>query len=111
LTSTTIDEQQLLQQNQNVFVENAQRSQNEQILYNAWYQSGNARRNLEAQVNSLQSQILTLKVQLNNLSSIKEDKPVAFTQETEEDELASETEWIRVKQNQKRESHHPPAGC
>jgi hypothetical protein len=61
-------------------------------LYSAWYQSEDARKNLETQVNSLQSQILTLKLQLNNLSSNKEDNPVAFTQETEEEEQASEME-------------------
>jgi hypothetical protein len=68
LTPTTIDEQQLLQQNQNLFVENAQRSHNEHILYNSWYQSGNAWKNFEVQVNSLRSQILIVKVQLYNLS-------------------------------------------
>jgi hypothetical protein len=60
LTPTAIGEQQLLQQNRNLFVENAQRSHNEQVLYNAWYQSEDARKNPEAQVNWLQSQILTL---------------------------------------------------
>jgi hypothetical protein len=60
LTPTAIDEQQLLQLNQNHFLQNAQRSQNEQVLYNAWYQSEDARKNPKAQVNWLQSQILTL---------------------------------------------------
>jgi UDP-glucose 6-dehydrogenase len=74
-------------------------------LYNAWYQSENARKNLETQVNSLQSQILALKVKLNNLGSNREDKHFAFTQETEEEKLDSETEWICVKQNQKKRKY------
>jgi hypothetical protein len=86
-----------LQQNQNLFVEKAQRSQNEQVLYNAWYRSEKARKNLEAEINSLQSQMLALKVQLNNLSSNMEDNTVTFTQETDEEELAHETELKRRK--------------
>jgi hypothetical protein len=44
----------------------------------------------------LQSQITALKVQLNNLGSNKQDDPIAFTQETDEEELARETEWILI---------------
>lgn len=99
LTSTTLVEQQLM--HQNLFAENAQRSQNEQALYNAWLQSENARKNLEVTVNSLESEILALKIQINKPNSNTKDNTVITTYETDE-ELARETEWVRVKQGEKK---------
>jgi hypothetical protein len=61
LTPTTVDAQQLLQQNQKLFVENAQRSQIEQVLYNAWLSVKNARKDLEAEVNRCKARSLPLK--------------------------------------------------
>lgn len=99
---TTVEQQ--MHQNQNLFAEKGLRTQNEQAFYNAWFQSENARKSLETTVNLLQSEIFAMKIQINNMNinPSSKDNAVANVYETDEEELARETEWLRVKQREKK---------
>lgn len=102
----------LLQQNNVLFQENYQRSQNEQVLFNSWKLSETEKVKAKAKADQLDLQLKELKVMYDELTlkykelekkyipSTTEKKTVEY--HTDEDELAYETEWIRVKQNRKK---------
>ena len=72
------------------------RSSEEQILYLAWKESEAKNTALLAQLNQLQERLVALEAKL----------PVQPTYETDEEELARETDWILKKQKNKNSS--PP---
>jgi hypothetical protein len=121
---STIDEYALIQQNNVLFQENCQHNQNEQKLYMEWQYAVNGWQNaenawkianseigqLKSVVNNLQKHIDELKANMMKMgvtepngpaipipSSIKEPE-----YQTDEEELAKETEWIRVKHRTKK---------
>lgn len=92
--------------------ENYQRSQNEQILYNCWKSAEHEKNTAKYRVDQLQSQldkIHKMYEELNTKYSGIEKKLSNKTEElgtveynTDEEELARETGWIRAKNRKKR---------
>lgn len=82
----------------NIFKSNYQRSQNEQLLWKAWNEAMLQITRLNTQLQNLQSQIAIIKT--SNLDPIT-TTPCTHTETivyaTDEEELATETEWIRTK--------------
>lgn len=100
----------LRQQNQSLAQVNQNGANNEMNYYNAWIAEKTAREQLQDKVNQLQKQVEDLKKQI---LQEKESKDVRNKERenipnqvieyfTDEEELARETEWIRVKNNKKR---------
>ncbi|XP_053968803.1 uncharacterized protein LOC128870229 [Anastrepha ludens] len=129
IITNTPNEYILSQQNQALFQENYQRSQNEQQLYNQWQYATNGWQianneiiRLNAFTSDLQKQIDELKANLlkgrpgtpfliatrsATPASSRPSTPTHVNGEnieyhTDEDELAKETEWIRVKHKTKK---------
>ncbi|PNF20024.1 hypothetical protein B7P43_G05948 [Cryptotermes secundus] len=102
-SSTTVDLQ-LMQEIKNLFTDNVQRSQNEQAWYNAGIQTESGK-NFETTIKSLQREISALKIQINNPSHDEKDSAIPTAQETDEEELAPEIEWIRAQQIKRKRKH------
>jgi hypothetical protein len=118
---STIDEYALTQQNNVLFQENCQHNQNEQKLYIEWQYAVNGWRNaknawkianskngqLKSLVNNLQKHMDELKANMMKMDATEPNGPaIAIPSsskepeyQTDEEELAKETEWIGVKQN------------
>jgi hypothetical protein len=90
---------QLMQEIKNLFAENAQRSKNEQALYNAWVQSEKDKKNLEKIITTLQNEVATLKLQITDLGRTEHD--IALN-DMDEDDPAPESEWTRVEQGKRK---------
>jgi len=119
-----IDEYVLTQQNNDLFQESYQRNQNEQKLYMEWQNAVNGWRNADNAWKIANSEIGQRKSMVNNLQkNIEELKANAMRMgatelkglavpipssskeseyQTDEEELAKETEWIRVKHRTKK---------
>lgn len=105
----------LIQQNNALFQENSARSQNEQVLFAAWQKSENEKASIINRLNALQTQLenvqkvnadLHVKFAMFEKSSTQNPPTLQKEKElmeyfTDEEELAKETEWVRVK-NKKR---------
>ena len=91
-----VNESHLVNKMQNVFAEDATRSKTEQVLYDAWLQSEKTRGNLETMIEKLQCEVSELKKQVNINTNPEE------IYMTDEEELARETEWVRVEQRRKK---------
>lgn len=97
-------------QNSALFQENINRSQNEQVLYSEWKKVTNEKNQLNLTIASMQKQIKDLEQRLsqtqaqNNENTSKTLNKATSDIEyfTDEEELAKETEWIRVKNYKKR---------
>lgn len=76
-------------------MENCSRTQNEQILYMGWKNAERERNLLINKVEQLQSQINFLQKNLEGME--KRLAQGTFEYFTDEEELAKETQWIRVK--------------
>lgn len=92
----------MAQINNELFQENSTRTQNEQVLFLAWKASQQEKNSLNDKVSQLQEQLVTLQnkyieleKQLMQKMQITEPEEVQYY--TDEEELARETEWIRVK--------------
>lgn len=112
----TPNEAMLIQQNNALFQENSARSQNEQALYSAWKNSEYEKNCLTNKLNAIQQQFeqiqknyldlrnkytgLEKSLANNYIKQMEEPKPDQYF--TDEEELAKETEWIRVKNRKKR---------
>jgi len=106
--SNTPNEVALIQRNNELFQENFSRSQNEQLLYNEWKRTENEKNIIFANMQKLEQQLAIMqrkhieleKKRLNPME--EEEKQIEYY--TDEEELAKETEWIRVKgkKNKKR---------
>jgi len=121
---STIDEYGLTQENNVLFQENCQRNQNEQKLYMEWQYAVSEWRNaenawkianseigqLKSVVNILQKHIDELKAKMTRMGATEPNEPAipipSSSKEpeylTDEEELAKETEWIRVRHRSKR---------
>jgi len=105
---TTANEAVLLHQNNVLFQENYKRSQNEQVLYNEWQKVIAGKKQLSDMIEEMQLQIAELENKFKtsevmgnaNTSSNQEETRVDYF--TDEEQLAEETEWIRVKNKSKK---------
>lgn len=100
----TTNEALLMHQNDYIFQENYQRSQNEQVLYIEWLKATNEKKELNNIIAQMQSNINKLEIQIkyltNQSNTVRTKEKTPPRQEeywTEEEELARETEWIREK--------------
>jgi Associated with zinc fingers len=92
---STPGENLLVQQNQILIQENQAKTMEGRSYYNAWISEKAARENLEKLVAELQQQMNGLQLQLNrNTEPNIQIQESAFEYETDEEELAKETEWI-----------------
>lgn len=100
----TPNEALLMQQNNALFQENYARSQNEQQLYMAWKKTEVEKGNAETRVIQLEQVMEQLKLKMSELENRLTQKTPTQKIEyvTDEEELAKETEWIRVKNRKKR---------
>jgi hypothetical protein len=96
---------QLMQEIKNLFAENAQRSKNEQALYNAWVQSEKDKKNLEQIIITLQTEVAALKQQITTPEHHDQNN---ITHVMDADDLAPETEWVRVEQGKRKRRHIEP---
>jgi hypothetical protein len=100
---TTANEALLLHQNSVLFQQDYKRSQNEQILYNERQKVIAEKKQLSDMIGEMQLHIAELENKFKgpevsgnaNISSNQEATRVEYF--TDEEELAEETEWIRVK--------------
>ena len=104
---TTANEAVLLHQNNVLFQENYKRSQNEQVLYNEWQKVLAEKKQLSDMIGEMQLHIAELENKFK-ASEVMRNTTTSSNQEstrveyfTDEDELAEETEWIRVKNKSK----------
>jgi hypothetical protein len=87
--------------NEALFHETQTRSQNEQVLYNAWLHEKRAREKLESTIEAMQQQIHELQLLLQKQEFQKETEinqinpPIEYF--TDEEELAQEVAWITEK--------------
>lgn len=100
----------LLQEKNALFQENQVRSQNEQMLYNAWVQEKQDREKLQATVQSLQQKMDMMMKEFQNQNSKNQAKtPLQY--ETDEEELEKEVAWVTVGKkasNKKRKMNFTP---
>lgn len=100
----TPNEALLMQQNNALFQENYARSQNEQQLYTAWRKTEAEKERAEKKAIQLEKIIEQLQIKVVNMekrfSENKQTQKIEY--QTDEEELAEETEWIRVKNRKKR---------
>lgn len=105
-TSSTVtpNEAILIQQNNVLFQENFTRSQNEQILYTGWRKAEEEKNTLLQTISKLQSQMANMQKKHEEmekrLPQKKDEENVEY--HTDEEELARETEWIRVKNRERK---------
>lgn len=99
----------LLQQNQALIQKNQVRANNEINYQNAWMEQTETIKLLNGTIIKLQQQISSLQKELADLNKQQQTNParnseVCIGYTTDEEELAKETEWIRVKsrKNKKR---------
>ena len=105
---TTANEAVPLHQNNVLFQENYERSQNEQVLYNEWQKVIAEKKKLSDMIGELQLHITELEIKFRaaevmgnaNNSSNQEAARVEYF--TDENELAEETEWLRVNNKSKK---------
>lgn len=89
-----------------LFQENHNRSQNEEVLYTQWRDATNIIAQLNEKIESMKQTIGVLENKCkaletaNNTNANQENAYVSYV--TDEEELAQETEWLRVKQNRKK---------
>src|SRR5215469_10577813 len=105
---TTANEAVLLHQNNVLFQENYKRSQNEQVLYNEWQKVIAEKHQLSDMIGKMQLHIAELESK-SKASEVMGNAYTSSNQETtrveyftDEEELAEETEWIRVKNKNKK---------
>ena len=105
---TTANEAVLLHQNNVLFQENYERSQNEQVLYNEWQKGIAEKKVLSDMIGEMQLHIAELEnkfkafEEMGNANASSNQEPTRVEYFTDEDELAEETEWIRVKNKSKK---------
>src|SRR5215469_14210649 len=105
---TTANEALLLHQNNVLFQENYKRSQNEQIVYNEWQKVIAEKKQLSDTIGEMQlhtaeqeNKFKASEVTGNaNITSNQEATRVEYF--TDGEEVAEETEWIRVKNKSKK---------
>jgi len=92
--------------NHELFQDNLNRSENEQLLFNEWKRAENEKNALSVKMEWLESQLNIIKKQYTELQeklAKPESKDIQAEYHTDEEELAKETEWIRRKdRNHKR---------
>ena len=105
---TTANEAVLLHQNNVLFQENYERSQNKRVLYNEWQKAIAEKKVLSDMIGEMQLHITELKnkfkvfEEMGNANTSSNQEPTRVEYFTDEDELAEETEWIRVKNKSKK---------
>jgi len=105
---TTANEAALLHQNNALFQDNFQRSQNEQALYNEWQKAIAEKKQLSDIIGQMQLHIAELENKFKTLEETGNDNNSSNHEVTrveyftDEEELAEETEWIRVKNKGKK---------
>jgi seryl-tRNA synthetase len=123
MQQNTVNEYTLIQQSSVLFQENYQRNQNEQKLYMEWRAADNAWKianseigQLKSMVNNLQQHIDELKSKTMRIDVAEPNEPATPISSSsskepdyqpDEEELAKETEWIRVKYKAKNECDTP----
>jgi hypothetical protein len=112
---TTANEAVLLHQNKVLFQENYKRSQNEQVLYNEWQKVIAEKKQLSDMIKEMQLNIAELENMfqafevMGTASTNSNHKAARVEYFTDEEELAEETEWIRVKnKGRKRKMNNSP---
>ena len=105
---TTANEAALIQQNNALFQENYKRSQNEQALYNEWQKVTAEKQQLSDMIGQMQLHIMELEnkfktlEEAGNANTSSKQGVTRVEYFTDEEELAEETEWIRIKNKGKK---------
>lgn len=89
-------------EDKSLFAENFERSQKEQVLYQAWKKGEFEKTCLTKTIMELQQQIYKLNEQVGKIeNNHKEIKTTTTDYETQDEELATDTAWIRIKNKSK----------